>query len=113
MTITSEQINDITLLRISGKLEAGNDFEARITSLLKSDTKKLAIDLAGLKYISSSGLRVFLIAAKQLKKSGGYLVLFSLGQNIREIFDLTGFSSFIPIVDSEKEALEKCGTAIS
>ncbi|MCK5683162.1 STAS domain-containing protein [bacterium] len=106
MEIGFEKKDDIVLIKIDGQLETGIELESIISELIKNGDIKLAFDLSSLKYISSSGLRVFLMTAKRIKKSNGHLVLFKMDHAIREIFDLTGFASFIPIVDTQQEAFD-------
>ncbi len=101
-----EKKDDIVLIRLEGLLDTGSELETKIVDLIKNGENRLAFDLSSLKYISSSGLRVFLIIAKQIKKTEGQLVLFEMDRSIKDIFELTGFASFIPIVDTEQEALD-------
>ena len=54
------------------------------------------MDLEKLAYISSAGLRVMLVAQKIMSKQGD-LVLKKVGQEVREIFDVTGFSDILTI----------------
>ena len=66
----------------------------------------MAIDFTSLDYINSSGLRVILMAAKELKKVEGKLVLFAMKDHIKEIFDMTGFTSIISIVKTEEDVVK-------
>ena len=47
--------------------------------------------------MSSSGLRVILLAQKQIKAKGGSLVVSNVNEYIMEIFDITGFSNILTI----------------
>ena len=57
---------------------------------------ELILDLSGLEYISSAGLRVILCAHKLMAGKGG-LELHGMRPAIREIFDMTGFSEILTI----------------
>ncbi len=48
-------------------------------------------------YISSAGLRVFLMLARKVKESGGRLALCGLGASVKQVFDLAGFSALFAI----------------
>ena len=60
------------------------------------DTKNLILDLKGLEYISSAGLRVLLGAQKKLQKIGSMLVK-NVCQEVKEIFEMTGFADILTI----------------
>ena len=60
------------------------------------DATKLILDLAGLDYISSAGLRVLLVAAQNMEDKGE-IVVRSLTPPVMEVFDLTGFSNLFNI----------------
>jgi len=56
----------------------------------------LVLDFAGLEYVSSAGLRVLLSAQKKMNAKGS-MVLRNVSEEIREIFDVTGFSDILTI----------------
>ena len=57
----------------------------------------MLLDLGGLAYISSAGLRVIPMAARKLKAKGGALRLCGLAPMILDVFEVSGFSKPIPI----------------
>lgn len=85
-------------MRISGRLDTLNSekFEKRIQELLPL-TKDLEIDCANLEYISSSGLRCFLFLLKSAQESKHTVTLVNMTAPIKEVFDITGFSSMFAI----------------
>lgn len=108
MEIVQEKINGNIILQLKGRFDAGTStgLENGIIPLIVDDLKGMAIDFSELDYINSSGLRVVLMAAKKINKVGGKMVLFSMKEHIKEVFDMTGFSSIIPVVGSRDEALK-------
>ena len=74
--------------------------------MISAGTQRLIVDLSHLDYVSSAGLRVFVLAAKQLRSTDGKIVLCSMKDHVREVFDLTGFSSIISIYASRDEAYQ-------
>ncbi|MGD8261784.1 MAG: STAS domain-containing protein, partial [Desulfobacterales bacterium] len=74
--------------------------------VLAGDTNKLLFDLGALEYLSSAGLRVLLTAAKEIKRRDGKIVLCALNEFVKEIFEVSGFQSLIPITDSVESGLE-------
>ena len=86
-----------TTLHISGRLDTTTApaLEAAVTEVT-SGCDTLVLDLAGLEYISSAGLRVILKAQKTMMAKGGMKVL-HVNETIMEIFEITGFSDILVI----------------
>jgi anti-anti-sigma factor len=106
MQFSTRTSNDIHIVAISGSLDSGTAPEAQKSlDAVVAGAKKVALDFSQLDYISSAGLRVLLGAAKKLRGSGGTLAMFGLNQSVREVFEISGFSSILSIYPSEAEAL--------
>lgn len=73
--------------------------EEEIRHLLDAGVTELTIDMEKTCYISSVGLRVILSVQKQLNAVKGRLVVCHVGPQIRELFDVTGFSGFLNLED--------------
>ena len=58
---------------------------------------QIEIDMAHLSYLTSAGLRVLLVAYTAMSEKGGSLIVKNPNDEIREIFDVTSFSSFLTI----------------
>jgi anti-anti-sigma factor len=108
MEINEERKTDMVILGLTGKLDAttAKTFEDKILAEIDSGDRRFVIDLSQLDYVSSSGLRVFLLAAKRLHSAGGKIVLCSLKEHVRQVFDLAGFSSILSIYNSRGEAVK-------
>ena len=76
---------------------------------ISSDDNTVVMDLEGLSYISSAGLRVILLIAKTLRKRNADLILCSLSDPIREVFEISGFDKIIPVHASREQALAAVG----
>ena len=61
-----------------------------------ADAKKLTLDLKGLEYISSAGLRVLLSAQKKMQKIGSMKVI-NVCEAVMEVFEMTGFADILVI----------------
>src|SRR4030095_2958424 len=108
MDISEDRKADAVILALSGKLDAttAKTFEDKILGVINSGTQRLVVDLSQLDYVSSSGLRVFIIAAQRLQTVGGKIVLCSMKDHVRQVFDLAGFSSMLSIYGSRDEAIK-------
>ena len=60
---------------------------------------KIVVDFKNVDYISSAGLRVLLIIQKGMTAHGGKFVITHVKDEVMEVFDMTGFSSFLTIED--------------
>ena len=58
----------------------------------------LVIDLSNVTYVSSAGLRVFLVTHKKLMQAGGTLTIAHPQEAVRHVFTLTGFAKILTIV---------------
>ncbi|QQS49154.1 MAG: STAS domain-containing protein [Acidobacteriota bacterium] len=106
--VIEEQTVPVVIVGLNGRMDSSNsrDFEERMVNLIQNGKTRMIVDCAELQYISSAGLRVFLMAAKQLTMAKGKLVLASLNDDVRQVFNLTGFSTIFEIRDSREDALK-------
>lgn len=107
MEIREEKKAAVNILSIEGRLDSNTSgiLENRIMSLLEHESKDFVIDFSGMDYISSAGLRVLLMAAKKTKTKGGKVVLSALCENVREVFEMSGFISIFDVFDTKDEAV--------
>jgi len=108
MEITQKEENGILSFTIIGRLDADSSPEAEkvVQDALEGQTKRVLFDLASLEYLSSAGLRVLLSTAKEMRRRDGKFVLCSLNEFVKELFDVSGFQSLIPIADSVESGIE-------
>lgn len=107
MELQQETNNGATILRPIERLS--NDgapiLEAAVEHYLKNDGKFLILDFSKLSYISSVGLRVVLKAGKEMRKSQGKFAISGLNQNVRSVFEMSGFISLFNVYENISEAL--------
>ena len=99
MEFAQEQAGDVVIVKLAGRLDstAAQSAEESLTRALAGGTPHLAVDMSGLQYISSAGLRVLLVVAKKVQRAEGKVVLFGLGPNVREVFSISGFDKIFAI----------------
>lgn len=85
-------------LEIKGRLETTTalQLEETLEGKLMS-VKELVMDLSALEYVSSAGLRVLLSAHKTMAGQKGSMVVRGANEEVREVFDITGFSQMLTI----------------
>lgn len=91
--------------RMTGRLDSltASDAHRLIDELVAGGQRTIIVDLEQLHYVSSAGLRVFLLAQKVLQKVGGRLVIFKPADSVRQIFQLSGFTNLFDIVSDLAE----------
>ena len=108
MEIIQKEENGIVSIEIKGRLDADSSPEAEkvVKEALKDQTTRVLFNLSSLEYLSSAGLRVLLGAAKEMRRKDGKIVLCALNEFVKEIFEVSGFQSLIPIVDTVESGIE-------
>ena len=104
----------VTIITLSGNLDGNtvNEAQEKILPLVASNSLLVVLDLKGCAYISSAGLRLLLMAAKQLSTQDGILVLAGLSDEIKDVMEMTGFNNFFktfPDAASAVAAVRKGG----
>lgn len=97
MTINQTKKDGSLTLALEGRLDTTTapELEAVVKSEL-AEVNSLVIDMTGLEYISSAGLRVLLSAQKVMNKQGS-MVVENANDDIKEIFDVTGFMDILDV----------------
>ena len=97
MTIEIKRNAEETAIEIVGRLDTTTApaLDKTINEDI-GDTKNLILDLKGLEYISSAGLRVLLAAQKKLQKIGSMKVI-NVCEAVMEVFEMTGFADILVI----------------
>lgn len=110
MEISEEQNGGALVIAASGRIDSNtaNLLEAVLPARVLS-SEATVMDLGGVSYVSSAGLRVLLKGAKTAKASGHRLVLSGLAPSVREVFDISGFSAIFTIADDVDAALAAIG----
>jgi anti-sigma B factor antagonist/stage II sporulation protein AA (anti-sigma F factor antagonist) len=98
MKITTRGTDSI-LIQLEGQLDtlAAQDFEKEVRRIVESKPKEVVLDAGALTYISSAGLRLLLTLEKSMKNQGGQFRLRNVRDEVKEILDITGFSSILTI----------------
>ena len=97
MTIEIKRNTAETVVELGGRLDTTTAPALDKTiSVDLADVKNLILDIKGLEYISSAGLRVLLSAQKKLQKVGSMKVI-NVCEEVMEVFEMTGFADILTI----------------
>lgn len=93
MEISQSTEGDKLVFHIKGRADTAGaaDFEQAVMTPIKQGKTNVVLNLTELDYIASGGLRIILMAAKEIKTAQGNLVLCGLQENIRKVFEISGF----------------------
>lgn len=111
MEITTATQGDVLVIRIEGSLDVNTapKLDAQLTTHLDCGCQKLVLDCAGLTYISSAGLRVFLTAAKRLQAPSKTFALCCTSPPVQDVLNVSGLVKVFPIFVTREEAIQSCG----
>lgn len=98
LTIHQTQNAAQTTVSLAGRLDTNTapELEAALRNLLPT-CSDLVLDFTDLAYVSSAGLRVLLVAQKEMNRTAGQLTLTHVNEDVMEVLDMTGFSDILTI----------------
>ncbi len=100
MDVTINKVDTTSNVVLSGRLDTTNadQFQKDIAPLMAADGGNIDIDCTDMEYTSSQGLRMFLMLQKTVSARGNKMVMRNMKPQVKEVFDITGFSNIITIV---------------
>ena len=112
MQLGPKRFADAIALFPRGRIDhsTADDFRSALAPHLAgcgTDGDRLVLDFSGVEYISSVGLRVLILASKQVKKQGGALAVCGLQPVVREIFEISRFNLVLDVFPVLREALAR------
>lgn len=96
------------VVSVAGRLDTGTapEFESKCQAWLNEGNVRVILDLSGLEYISSAGLRSVISTAKRAKGGGGALILSGATGLVQEVLAVSGFDRLLPTFGSVENALD-------
>lgn len=85
---------------LQGRLDTTNadQFQKDIQPLMEGEQPEITLDCTDMEYTSSQGLRMFLMLQKSVNARGGRMTMTGMKPQVKEVFDITGFSNIIRII---------------
>ena len=102
------------LIALRGELDASSSIllDDSIRDGLTQNPLSIQVDCAGLRYISSAGLGVFVSHLQELRDKAIPLVLFALRQPVENVFQVLGLDGLLPILPDQERAGRYCRTQL-
>jgi len=116
MQLTEERYGDALVLNLAGRVDNSttdglkSSLDAYVAGC-RAGGDRLVLDFSKVDYISSVGLRVLMLAARQSREQGGTIVVAALQPVVREIFEISRFNLVFQCFGSVREALSKASPA--
>jgi len=107
LSVQTERTEKAVVVCPVGRVDGSNVgvLESAIKEQLDAGEQTLVFDFEGLNYISSGGLRVLLVTARQTQAEGGKALFCGLAEPIAHVFEISGFTNILTICQNRSEAL--------
>ena len=111
LMILGQLAGGVLVAKASGRVDGVNakDFQEALETMLRDNVKTLVLNLENLSYISSAGLRVILVVAKQMQGKSAKFGICSASDSINEVLQISGFDKIIPTHPTQAEAISSLG----
>lgn len=110
VNISIRKAGSITILDLNGQLKLGESeqaFRQEFQAVVEQGTRHIAVNLAGVSYIDSSGIGSLVRAFTQVKKAGGRCVFFSPTKPVSQLIHMVRLDSVLEIAEDEASALAR------
>ncbi len=106
LSIETDNTQSITVMKIKGRVdsETAPELDNALTKLLQANKNKIVLNLQGVEFLSSAGLRAMVKALKDAQKSGGDVRLASVSQPIEVILRTVGMMQMFKMFSTSEEA---------
>ena len=107
MEITQRIEGDITVLLPVGRIDtlAAAELDQALQSAMSAGKHNMVVDMSGVEYISSAGLRALAAVQVRSKAEGGDMKLARLNQRVTRVFNIIGFDLLMSIHDTTEAAI--------
>lgn len=113
LSIEDQKENGIWVCTLEGRLDGNTSEKAdqHLSDLAtKEEVSDIILDLSSLEYLSSAGLRVFLMSAKRAKGKNHQVVLAAPNDSVKQVLTISGFSSILQIFPDRSSAATALGS---
>ena len=107
LSIETDNRQNVSVMKVNGRIdsETAPELDEALTKLLQDSRNKIVLDLHGVDYMSSAGLRAMVKAYQEAKKSGGDLRLASVSTPVEVILRTVGMMQMLQMFPTEQEAM--------
>lgn len=109
MIINEAREHGVVVVSPVGRVDSTTSLrlEQHLSALAAAEESRVVMDLSGVDYISSAGLRVLLALAKRVRDQKGRVALFAMNDSVRQVFELAGFLPLFTVTASRDDAVQR------
>jgi len=107
MKLEETLLNDVTSIKLKGRFDANtsDSVEKFIREKIEKGRSQLVLNMENVSFVSSAGLRVVIIIARELRNEHrGDLHIAALQPSVRRVFEISGLNNILNIFDDEQTA---------
>ncbi|MGH2537373.1 MAG: STAS domain-containing protein [Candidatus Promineifilaceae bacterium] len=107
MELDVQSFKRVDLVKLSGRIDSSNapELDTALKNLAREHRHQVVIDLSGIDYMSSAGLRALVSGLRENRKHNGDLVIANPSERMREILSLAGLDSVFHLYDDPVAAV--------
>ncbi len=107
MEVIQSVVQDVNVVRLSGDLDGNTapGVQSQILPLANTNAKMI-LDMSGVSFMSSAGLRMLLVMYRTINSQSGKVVLVGLSEEIRDTMSMTGFLDFFTYLETLDDGLK-------
>jgi len=102
----SESSNGITLLELQGRMDimGVNEIETKFAAYCSGENVRVIVDMSGVDYLASIGIRLLITNAKSLKSRNGKMVILNPVPDVLSVLEITDIPAIIPVYSNRESA---------
>lgn len=108
LEITTSETDNVVLVEAAGRIDSMNAHELgeALSNVIDKDQVQIVLDLSGVDYMSSAGLREIVAALKRVKRVAGDVRIARPSDRVLEILEMAGLDTILRIYPTQDEAVE-------
>jgi anti-sigma B factor antagonist len=112
MNCSTKVVGTINVVELSGELDANTSPAAQQQIMpLATSGARILLDMSGVTFMSSAGLRLLLSTYRQVTALGGVVALAGLSDELKDTMSMTGFLAFFTVHDTQEAGLQAMESA--
>src|SRR6266545_5024647 len=107
LSIETDNTQSVPIMKVMGRVDSDSapELDDALTKLLQDNKNKIILNLKGVEYMSSAGLRVVVKAFQSAKKSGGDVRLTSVSDPVEVVLRTVGMMQMLRMYPTDEEAM--------
>ncbi len=106
--LTAENKGDVLVVHVKGRLDSiSSPFaEKMVCESIEQGHLKIVLEISGVNYVSSAGMRMLLAATKKMRSLSGKFFVTAVTPNVMDVLKMSGFDHILELYNTEDEALK-------